>query len=198
MYKRIYKTRCIFLFVIFSAFFIGLLLWKIYQYQYLKSSELSAIAKNQYSYSERTGDLNYLLFDKNGQKLLNYITKYYAVIDPFIFNKYNIYGSDEKIFTLEYTLKNYDEKYTLPGAGKMTLNQKIYYEIDENTYNKLKDIKGIKGFYIYNFLQVDRSEAWNLENMITRTKNQEDNKLKTDDCIEMNIYNKTKIMNILK
>lgn len=37
----------------------------------------------------------------------------------------------------------YNQNQTIDSSGKN------YYEIDKITYEKLKDIKGVKGFYTY-------------------------------------------------
>lgn len=166
--------------------------WKIVQYQYFKSSELSTLAKNQYNYEEKTCDLNYKLLDCNGRDLLKYKTIYYAVIDPFIFTKYNMSTDNEELLKLNYILKNYNSTYSLPNRSDTDFSKRIYYSIDENTYNKLENISKIKGFYCYSYLQVDRSEAWYIGNLLTSTKRSGSNSPKDKDSLEMSIHNMTK------
>lgn len=187
-----YKRRCNIVFFIFFSMLAVLLAWKIVQYQYFNSSELSTLAKNQYNYEEKTCDLNYKLLDCNGKDLLKYKTLYFAVIDPFIFTKYNMISDNEETLKLTYILKNYNSSYSLPNSTDTDFSKKIYFSVDETTYNKLKNIKSIKGFYCYSYLQVDRSEAWYIANMLTSIKRTGSDKKKDADSLEMFIYNKTK------
>lgn len=192
MRNYIYKRRCNIIFFIFFTLLTVLLAWKIVQYQYFNSSELSALAKNQYNYEEKTCDLNYKLLDCNGKDLLKYKTLYFAVIDPFIFTKYNMISDNEETLKLTYILKNYNSSYSLPNSTDTDFSKKIYYSVDETTYNKLKNIKDIKGFYCYSYLKVDRSEAWDIGNMLTSIKRTGSDEKKDADSLEMFIYNKTK------
>ncbi len=181
-------------YVIFGIFItlLSILYFRIVKFQYFKSDKLSVMADSQYSYKEDITDANYQLFDCNGKQLLNYNKKYYVVISPEIFSKNNMDTDQDKILTLMYILRNYNNDYDLSKAGVLNSSKKIYYEIDESTYNKLKDIKGIKGFYAYTYSALEKGEAWKIENLLINTKRTDNNEQKSQDSLEMQINNKIK------
>ncbi|MBI6873954.1 penicillin-binding protein 2 [Clostridium aciditolerans] len=181
-------------YVVFGIFItlLSILYFRIVKFQYFKSDKLSVMADSQYSYKEDITDANYQLFDCNGKQLLNYNKKYYAVISPEIFSKNNMDTDQDKILTLMYILRNYNNDYDLSKAGVLSSSKKIYYEIDESTYNKLKDIKGIKGFYAYTYSALEKGEAWKIENLLINTKRTDNNEQKSQDSLEMQINNKIK------
>lgn len=181
-------------YVVFAIFItlLSILYFRIIKFQYFKSDKLSVMADSQYSYKEDITDASYQLFDCNGKQLLNYNKKYYAVISPEIFTKNNLDTEQDKILTLMYILRNYNNDYDLSKAGVLSSSQKIYYEIDESTYNKLKDIKEVKGFYAYTYSALDKGEAWKIENLLINTKRTDNNEQKSQDSLEMQVNNKTK------
>lgn len=191
MKKQIQKKRII-IFVSFTFVIFAFLWWRIKVRMIDEANKLSVWADSQYTDKIPKCDLNYLLFDKNGKQLLKYKNKYYAVIDTSAFTKNNIETKSDDLYALIYILRNYNNAYDLSKIGLNTESKKINYEIDEITYNKLKNIKGIKGFYTYSTSIIDRSEAWKIENLITNPRNQADNKTKDEKSLEMMIYNKTK------
>jgi cell division protein FtsI/penicillin-binding protein 2 len=121
--------------------------------------------------------------------MLNYKNKYYVVIDPVTFARN--YNNDDDLFALTYILKDYNKSYNLLDMGLGKDPAKKTFLVDEGTYKKLKNIKGIKGFYTYTFSAVDRSEAWSIENMLSSIKDPADNNTKKEDSLEMLIYKKT-------
>jgi cell division protein FtsI/penicillin-binding protein 2 len=181
-------------YVVFGIFItlLSILYFRIVKFQYFKSDKLSVMADSQYSYKEDITDANYQLFDCNGKQLLNYNKKYYAVISPEIFSKNNMDTDQDKILTLMYILRNYNNDYDLSKAGVLNSSKKIYYEIDESTYNKLKDIKEIKGFYAYTYSALEKGEPWKIENLLINTKRTDNNEQKSQDSLEMQINNKIK------
>jgi Cell division protein FtsI/penicillin-binding protein 2 len=150
------------------------------------------MADSQYSYKEDITDTNYLLFDSNGKQLINYNKKYYAVISPDIFARNNLDTDSDQTLTLIYTLRNYNDNYDLSKAGVLNSSKKLYYEIDESTYNKLKNIKDVKGFYTYEYSAADKDGVWKLENLLINPRRTDNSALKSNDSLEMQIYNKTK------
>ncbi|MBV7271904.1 peptidoglycan D,D-transpeptidase FtsI family protein [Clostridium thailandense] len=189
--RSIIKRRA---YTIFSAFIIllGILYFRIFKFQYFNAGKLSVMASSQYSYKEDITDANYQLFDCNGKQLLNYNKKYFAVISPDIFSKNNLDTDQDKMLTLMYVLRNYNNEYDLSKAGVLNSSKKVYYEIDESTYNKLKDIKEVKGFYTYSYSSLEKNETWKIENLLVNTKKSNNNELKSQNSLEMQIYNKTK------
>lgn len=181
-------------YVVFAIFItlLSILYFRIIKFQYLKSDKLSVMADSQYSYKEDITDASYQLFDCNGKQLLNYNKKYYAVISPEIFTKNNLDTEQDKILTLMYILRNYNNSYDLSKSGALSSSQKIYYEIDESTYDKLKDIKEVKGFYAYTYSALDKGEAWKIENLLINTKRTDNNEQKSQDSLEIQVNNKAK------
>jgi cell division protein FtsI/penicillin-binding protein 2 len=189
--RALMRKRQYIVFIIFIMMF-GMLCWRMVEFQYIGSNKLSVMADSQYAYKEDITDTNYLLFDSNGKQLINYNKKYYAVISPEIFRKNNLDTDSDQTLTLMYILRNYNDKYDLSKADALNSSQKLYYEIDESTYNKLKNIKGVKGFYTYVYSAADKDGVWRLENLLINPRRTDNNSLKSNDSLEMQIYNKTK------
>ncbi|MFL0196462.1 penicillin-binding transpeptidase domain-containing protein [Clostridium sp. WILCCON 0269] len=189
--RNVIKNRQSILFLMFSIVFL-MLYFKIISLQYLKEDKLSVMANSQYSYNESLTDANYILYDSNGKQLMNYNKEYYAVISPDIFLKDNSDVDSESMLTLIYTLRNYNADYDLAKIGISNSSQKLYYQIDESTYNKLKNIGNVNGFYTYEYSPLNRSGVWSIENLLLNPKRTVDNTMKSKDSLEMQIYEKTK------
>lgn len=147
------------------------------------------MADRQHSYVEPTRDLNYKLLDCNGQNLLKYKEEYKAVIIPKVFMKENWEENHEEYLNIIEELELYNKNY---DDLDITSNAKHYFTVDLSTYERLRKIKKIKGFYTFKSLKVDKSEAWSIENMITTTKNVSTGKEKALDSLEMSIKDKLK------
>ena len=147
------------------------------------------MANMQHSYVEPTRDLNYKLLDCNGNNLLKYKEEYKAVIIPKIFINENGEENYKQYLKIVEELEIYNKNHK---NLDLTSNAKHYFTIDLPTYEKLKDIKNIKGFYMFKTLKVDRSEAWSIENLVTNTKNTSSGKEKALNSLEMTIKNKLK------
>ncbi|SQB91673.1 penicillin-binding transpeptidase domain-containing protein [Clostridium tetanomorphum] len=185
------RVRCNILLLVFIFCFFVIYL-RIINIQYNQADELSVIADSQYMYKESTEDLNYKLLDCNGDNLLKYDKEYKAVIVPNVFIKNNMDTDYEEFLKLLYILKSYNSKYDLTDKKYLNSSEKLYFDIDKQTFEKLKDLKGIKGFYTFECSKVNREEAWGIENLITNPKSSNDNSYKHKDSIEMYIYNKFK------
>lgn len=169
MDSKIFKKRICIIRVVFILIFV-LLTLRIFIYQYINAKDLKTIAENQYQYKEKVSELNYLLLDCNGKDLLTYSNEYYAVIDPYSFKFNNYYTKKDELYALNVTLKNYNKEYNLDNIDFQKKSEKIKWIIDETTYNKLTKIKGIKGFYIYRYVKVDRENKWwSVENILTNS-----------------------------
>jgi cell division protein FtsI/penicillin-binding protein 2 len=188
MNKKKYNRRAAALFLAF-VIIASVLLWRIKVITIDKAGELSVMQKSQFEEKVAVSDLKYIIFDHNGKQMLNYKNKYYVVIDPVTFARN--YNNDDDLFALTYILKDYNKSYNLLDMGLGKDSSKKTFLVDEGTYKKLKNIKGIKGFYTYTFSAVDRSEAWSIENMISSIKDPADNNTKKEDSLEMLIYKKT-------
>lgn len=195
MNGKVYRKRVYIIFMIFLLMFI-LLIGKMVVYQYFDSSELKTMADNQYHYKEKVRELNYLLLDNNGKDLLKYCNEYYAVIDPYSFALNNYYTEKSELYVLNIILKNYNKEYDIDKLDLKNKNEKIKFKIDETTYNELSKIKGIKGFYTYKYVKVNRENGWwNVENLLTNIYKINTNgahEEKSEDSIEYQIREKTK------
>lgn len=188
------KKRCFMIYMAFLYMFMIITL-RIINYQYIRSRDLQTLAENQYQYKENINELNYSLLDCKGKDLLTYNYKYYAVIDPSTFLSNNNYTKEDVLEAVKIILKGYNDNYDIDNELQKNKNEKIKWEIDESSYNKLKEIKGVNGFYVYKYSSVNRNNGWwNIENLISNVYKNHDGKLinKSEDSIEMMIANKTK------
>ncbi|MFT5872646.1 MAG: cell division protein FtsI/penicillin-binding protein 2 [Clostridium sp.] len=170
------------------------LTWKITNLMYFKSEPLKTMANAQYTIDEKYG-LQYNLIDCNGLDLLNYEVNYYAIIDPVDYIRFNEYTSKYDMQALTITLRNYNSNYDLEKIKGTGSGEKIRYKIDEITFDKLKDIKEVKGFYAYAANEVIKVKNWKIENLLIELNYDKiggASALKSADTLEMQIYNKTK------
>ncbi|MGH4137187.1 penicillin-binding transpeptidase domain-containing protein [Clostridium sp.] len=202
--RREIQKRTWTLLIIFILLFC-FLIWKIVNYMYFKAEPLKAMFNAQYTIDEKYG-LQYNLLDCNNVPLLEYAVNYYAVIDPIDYFRFNEYTSKYDMQALTFTLRNFNSNYDLDKIKSTGSSGKIRYKIDEVTFDKLKDIKEVKGFYTYAANEVikDKSKYWKIDNVLIETnynKNSIDpvtkktfSKLvpKSATSLEMQIYNKTK------
>ncbi|MBZ9687804.1 penicillin-binding protein 2 [Clostridium estertheticum] len=179
------------------------LIWKITNYMYFKAESLKTMADAQYTIEEKYG-LKYNLTDCNNKPLLGYVVNYYAIIDPVDYLRFNEYTSKYDLESLTFTLRNYNSNYDLDKIKGSGNGQKIRYKIDSDTFDKLKGIKGVKGFYTFAANEVINDRYWKIENVLINTsynKTQVDPvtkkeistlAVKSDESLEMQIYNKIK------
>lgn len=177
--------------VLYTSILVGLW-WRIKIDTIDDAGQLGVWADQQYTETVNLSDLNYQLFDTNGKQLLNYKNKYYAVIDQTAFAKNNLDAKSDNLYALIYILQSYNPQFDLSTVGMDGTNKRLSFEVDEDTYNKLKNIKDIKGFYTYIYSSVDRSEAWKTENLLTNIIDPSGDHKKAQGSIEMDIYNKTR------
>jgi cell division protein FtsI/penicillin-binding protein 2 len=189
MYSQI-KSRLYKLLALFIAVLLMLNMRTAY-ITLVQGDELAVITEKQYKYNENISNIKYFVQDSKGRELLGYITKYYFVIDVNTYLKNNMDTDLSKIKAITYILRGYKTDYDLDKIQNVKTNQKLYYTIDEDSYNKLSLIKGVKGVYTYKAKEVDRSNSWLYANMLTNPMTS-DNKLKAEGSIERLVYEKTK------
>lgn len=187
---NIKSKKCSIVLIVFFSMFI-FLIYKLYSIACIKNATLMTSFNAQNTSFERTTDLNYNVLDTNGKQLLNYQQEYYAVINPYIFLKNNSDTNMYDLRALTYTLRNYNKDYDLFNDSIKTENQKLYWKIDEDIYNKIKNIKDVNGFYAYTYYKVDRSEAADIGNILTNMKDN-NNKDKGKDSLEYYISDRLK------
>ncbi|KOR25801.1 penicillin-binding transpeptidase domain-containing protein [Clostridium sp. L74] len=189
--KRSYKILLVFMFIFLF------LIYRMVKFQIFDAEKLTTMAESQYAYEEEIKDNKYKLLDSKGNDLLKYKDKYYAVLVPSAFKDNKEEKDEEKLLTIMYILRNYNEKYDITKNQAIDNSGKNYYEIDKITYEKLKEIKGVKGFYAYKKQEVDKNmndkkESWKLENMLLNPYKNDQKTFKNKESLEMKIYNKVK------
>lgn len=156
--------------------------------QLFDNSSLQTMANRQYYYEENIKNMPYKLLDRESEELFNYEKKYYAVIDINNFITMNSKENLAEIQSLTYTLRNYNKDYDLTLI-KYSNQGKQYYNIDKTTYEKLKDVKTVKGFYVYESNETETQINSNIRNVITRgTKVSDSTKLKDEGTLEREVY----------
>lgn len=144
-------------------------------------------AKVQSSYQnhqeENISNMNYMILDTNGKDLMKYNKKYVLVIDtkPFSLNNYE--ETLEDLMALNFIMKaeNPDFNYT----EVMKESGKLYYNVSEDTYNKIDKLKDIKGIYTYISDEVDTKKAWSVSSMLSKVLD-DDNHI--EGSLEGNLY----------
>jgi cell division protein FtsI/penicillin-binding protein 2 len=107
-----------------------------------------------------------MILDTNGKDLMKYNKKYVLVIDtrPFSLNNYE--ETLEDLMALNFIMKSENPEFNYSEVMKQS--GKIYYNISEDTYNKINNLKNIKGIYTYITDEVDTKKAWNVSSMLSR------------------------------
>lgn len=183
--KRVYAIWTV------VSFLLILLLLRTGYVMLVSSKELSAITESQYTVNEPISNINYSLQDYKGRELLDYTIKYYFVVDVDAFIKNNRETDVSSIKTIIYTLRNYNKDYDLAELKSGEAKFRKTYTIDEDTYNKLKEVKGVKGVYAFSRKEVNKNNSWRYENLLSsfQTVN---NESKSKDSIEGMIQEATK------
>ncbi|WP_310937521.1 penicillin-binding transpeptidase domain-containing protein [Clostridium sp. SHJSY1] len=136
--------------------------------------------------SENISDSKYRLLDTNGKDLIKYNKKYVLVIDkkPFSLNNYE--ETLEDLMALNFIMKNEYENFNYTDVMKSS--GKLYYTISEDAYNKINELKNVKGIYTYVHDEADKKEAWTISNILDQMPDKEK---VVEDSLEEKIYNLT-------
>ena len=191
MSKYIQNKRVWILFT-FVIILFSILYVRIFQFQFLSSKKLSVMADAQYSYRENIETLNFMLLDRNGKNLISSINKYYVVIVPNDFKSNDFNTNSENILTLVYTLRNYNNDYDISKLNLSNKGQKTYLEVDKSTYDKVKNIKSVKGVYAYTLSEMENKGSWSIESLLVNPRRLFDDSFKSEDSLELKLYNKVK------
>lgn len=173
---------------------LALLILRTIYINIFKGSELSVITKEQYVINEPISDIKYMLLDSNNKELLQYENKFYFVVDVDSYIKNNRDTDMAQLNSLIYILRGYNEGYDLTKLKYNMTKKRLYYEVDEETYYKLKEIKNVKGTYCFVKTVVDRFNSWDYQNILTSSLDNNNNP-KDEDSIESYIANLTKTNN---
>jgi len=114
---------------------------------------------------ENMSNSKFMVLDANCKNLIKYNNKFIIVIDkkPFSLNNYE--ETLENLMALNFIMKEDIESFNYTDV--MHSNGKLYYEISENTYNKVNALKNIKGIYTYVYKEADKREAWTVSNLLS-------------------------------
>ena len=111
--------------------------------------------------TETLSEINYTILDTNGKNMLNYTKKYVLVIDarPFKLNNYE--ETLEELLALNFIMKSEDPNFNYSDI--MAGNGKVYYEITEESYNKIKNLIEMINpkFLVYEFITTSLEELSN-------------------------------------
>lgn len=184
--KRIYIIFSVLITILF------VLVLRLAQLQIFDGRKLSVLANSQYTYSESTSDLNFDILDSENVSLLKFTPEYYAVIDPNTFETQNQDTNLDELYSLNYILKNYDSSYDILNRQIQNGTQKAYFKIDLETYNKIKEIKDVKGFYTYIKNISDNSSVYNIVNLLKDKIKPDKSGLKSKESLEMQMYKSVK------
>lgn len=126
--------------------------------------------------------MNYMILDTNGKDLMKYNKKYELVIDtkPFSLNNYE--ETLEDLMTLNFIMKSENPDFNYSEIMKQS--GKIYFDISEDTYNKINNLKNIKGIYTYIYDEVDTKKAWSISSMLSKILDED----QVPDSLEGKMY----------
>ncbi len=157
--------------------------------QLTEGPSLAVSANNQYYYEEYTDNLTFQLLDNRGENLFNYVSRYYVVIDPMTFYTLNDDSSFIPMRNVLYILRDYDKDYDISLLQSEMDKGNHKYEVDKETFDKIKELKNIKGIYAYEYRDYDKVQNWNIKNILSTSVKYSDNKvLKDEGTLERDIY----------
>ena len=115
--------------------------------------------------SEKISLMKYNILDCNNKDMLDYNKKYIMVVDtkPFSLNNYE--ETIEDLMALNFIMQSENPDFSYSNI--MSEEGKHYFEVSEETYNKIKALKEIKGIYTYVYDVADNSKAWEVENFLS-------------------------------
>ncbi len=161
--------------------------------QLTEGPDLAVSANKQYYYEEYTNNLTFNLLDNKDENLFNYTSKYYVVIDPITFYTLNEESAFVDMRKVLYILRDYDKDYDISQLQNEMDKGSKKYEVDKETYNKIKELNKVKGIYAYEFYEYDKEQNWNIKNILSIPVKYSDNKkMKDEGTLEMEIYNYVK------
>ena len=185
------KRNYFFLFIGIAIFL--MLSIRLAYLQFTEGQSLQVSADSQYNEEYEINNVNFFLLDNQGNKLANSTIKYFVVVDPITFYTLNDDNDFVAMKNISYILRSYNKKFDITLLQSEMDKGKVKYEVDEETYNKIIGIDGIKGIYAYEFNEYDIPMNWNVINMLSHMVKYSDNtKLKDEGTLESQIYNYVK------
>lgn len=142
---------------------------RLYLLQIYPSEKVQSSYQNHQE--ENISNMNYKILDTNKKDLMEYEKKHVLVIDtkPFSLNNYE--ETLEDLMALNFIMKseNPDFNYT----EIMKEGGKIYFNISEDSYNKINNLKNVKGIYTYITDETDTKKAWSVSSMFSKVLDEE-------------------------
>lgn len=175
------------------AFFITIIIvlsMKLYILQAHPSEKVQVSYQNHQS--ENISNIKYKVLDTNGKDLMKYNKKYVLVIDvkPFSLNNYEETLQD--LMALNFIMKSENQDFSYSEIMKS--QGKIYYNISQETYDKVKKLENIKGIYTYIFNEVDTKKAWCVSSFLANILDED----QIEDSLQENIKENIKENNLPK
>ncbi|GFZ31449.1 penicillin-binding protein [Clostridium zeae] len=180
-------------FIIIADFVIASFIVLIFRLFYVGNEYNPSAIEIEYSHNvqvDTTADNKYALIDDNNKDLLSYNKKYVIVIDAMVFKLNSTENNLRNLLALSYIMKNEVKDFSYKEILKTT--GKIYYTVSEDSYNKIKELKTMKGLYCYTSSNVNKTEAWKIENILSDVNKTDGKELKDDGTLEHLIYDYTK------
>jgi len=142
---------------------------RLYVLQIYPSEKVQSSYQNHQE--ENISNMNYMILDTNGKDLMKYDKKYVLVIDtkPFSLNNYE--ETLEDLMALNFIMKSENPEFNYTEIMKES--GKIYYNISEDIYKKINNLKNIKGIYTYITDEIDTKKAWSISNMLSKILEEE-------------------------
>ena len=134
--EKLYKKQRILYIAAFLFTILILLSIRIYILQVNPSEKVQSSYQNHQE--ETITNLDYMILDTNGKDIMKYDKKYVLVIDvkPFTLNNYE--ETIEDLMALNFIMKSDNPNFNYSDIMKQS--GKVYYDISEDTYNKINKI----------------------------------------------------------
>ena len=128
-------------------------------------SEHVSTEMNNYQ-KENLSQIKYRVFDTKGRDILDYNKKYIVILDtkPFMLNNYE--ETLEDLMALNFILKSEIKDFNYSDVMKS--DGKIYYTVNEETFEKVNKLTNVKGIYTYIYDEVDTKEAWSTSSLLSK------------------------------
>ncbi|MDO5516461.1 MAG: penicillin-binding transpeptidase domain-containing protein [Clostridium sp.] len=174
MEKRLLHILCFFITIIV------LLAIRVAVLQLYPSENVQSSYQNHQH--ENITNMKYSILDTNENDLLKYKKKYVLVIDakPFSLNNYEETLQD--LMAMNFIMKGENPDFNYSDVMKQS--GKLYYTISEDTYEKIKNLKNIKGIYEYEAQEADIKYAWSVGSLFSEIMDNEHEA----DSLESDLY----------
>ena len=151
---------------IFIAIF-AILIVRLFKLQLYPNTQV--VSQMNTHQTENVTDNDIVLLDTNNKELLSYKNKYIVVIDrkPFSLNNYET--TIEDLMAFNFIMKSELSNFNFTDV--LNSNGKVYYQVSEETYNKIKQLKNIKGVYEYTRQDLTESEAGDISSFLVKSVN---------------------------